>query len=316
MIRSSWECGKGRRRCTVSFRFFFMIKAVAIRDSRCWLLCGCTVRYNNYLMHGYFDTHIKMVISVLKWWSPFWNGDDIWMNPHIEKGIPKLKTKMVIPILKGELHTNESPYWNGDPQIENQNGDPRFEMGIAYKQIPILKWGSPNRKPKSWSPFWNGDDIQMNPHIEMEIPKSKTKMVIPVLKRGLHTNESPYWNGDPQIEMVIYILPFRNWDSSVTNPYWNSRHSNLGFWWMNTQFGTIPNRGPSFKTGIPIWIWVGRLGNLKSGSLRSKTEFVPNWGPTNIPLQRFVLVKQTTILSTVRGGGFNFGGTRLQRNWS
>ncbi len=82
----------------------------------------------------------------------------------------------------------------------------------------------------------------------------KIKMVITVLKRGSLTHESPYRNGNLHIEMVIYISPFWNRDSSVMNPFWNSLHSNLGHYpiWNNSKSGSQIQNGYSHVIPISI----------------------------------------------------------------
>ncbi len=107
-------------------------------------------------------------------------------------------------------------------------------------------------------------------------------MGISISKWGLPIKGSPIQNRDHHIEMVIFISLSWNGAGSVTNPFWNGDHSNLRLWVMTPAFGIIPNGGPHFKMGTPIWLWVGILKNSKSGNPHSKTEFVPNRGPTYI----------------------------------
>ncbi len=74
------------------------------------------------------------MISISKWWSPFWNGWTYIINPHFDMVMTILKwwlinirhIKMVITILKWMTVYNKSP---------NQNCNHHFKMVIARWQF-------------------------------------------------------------------------------------------------------------------------------------------------------------------------------------
>ena len=152
-------------------------------------------------------------------------------------------------------------------------------------------------------------------------PKNNYKKLIPVLKWGCVSDDSPNRNGYPHSRMGIIESPFRNGDPysrtgtcvkripkpkrgspfwkrtqyhngdgssdmgtrSVTNPYQFGDVSNLGHGVPVPKLEWYSNGGHNSGTGIPISEWVGFGQKINLGSDVFGMGIVQNWGPTHIP---------------------------------
>jgi hypothetical protein len=117
---------------------------------------------------------------------------------------------------------------------------------------------------------------------------------LPVLKRG-----SPFWNG-----IANGYVPILKRGSEFQNgEYWQPR-SEMGImlrFWLLVVRGSKDRKkySPHSETGSPHSVMGRRQKKSKSGSPRSKKEFVPNWGLTYTHefLQKYLLDLKDLLLN-------------------
>ncbi len=157
-----------------------------------------------------------------------------------------------------------SPYGNGDRHIACKfpfpYGYSRFHMGSAMKQIPVFIW---------WSPYGNGD---------RQIPI--WKRASPISIWGAWWQGSPFLCGDHHMETGTCL---HTGIVLVTNPFPNRVCYDLGIEVKIPKWEYLPQGDHHFHMVIPIWKWAGRQKKSHKGTPHFQIEFVPVWGPTNIP---------------------------------
>jgi hypothetical protein len=133
--------------------------------------------------------HFRMVITIWKWWSPYWKHSHMVIFPSV----PKWKQTL----FGNGLVTEPSPFGNGDPF---QYRDPHIEMGIHSIWFPIWKWGLTKR-----------------PHFHMGMCLSPFPYGNHYMETGSHVIGIHMETGIPPFHMGMWLSPFPYGDCHMEN---------------------------------------------------------------------------------------------------